>query len=74
MKAYKYNEEKTLTWLEGRVKTLAKLLKEKNIHVTSGAISATFVASNIKNDQIEEGICYLCILCLVNNFDNGKQE
>lgn len=55
MKAYKYNEEKTLTWLEGRVQSLAKVLREKNIHVTSGAISASFVASNIKNDQIEEG-------------------
>lgn len=62
MKAYKYNEEKSLTWLEGRVQSLAKVLREKNIHVTSGAISATFVASNIKNDQIEEGISILKVL------------
>ncbi|XP_026764355.2 ribonuclease H2 subunit B isoform X2 [Galleria mellonella] len=56
MKAYKYNEEKTLAWLEGRVKKLATVLREKNIHVTSGATSATFVASNIGNDNIDEEI------------------
>lgn len=55
MKAYKYNEEKTLTWLEGRVRSLAKVLRDKNIHVTSGAVSATFVTSNNKNDNIDEG-------------------
>ncbi|XP_075978827.1 ribonuclease H2 subunit B [Anticarsia gemmatalis] len=54
MKAYKYNEEKTLTWLEDRVRRTAKVLRQKNIHVTSGATSATFVTSNIKNDNIDE--------------------
>ncbi|KAI5642285.1 hypothetical protein NE865_05647 [Phthorimaea operculella] len=54
MKAYKYNEEKTLSWLEERVRKLAKVLREKNVHVTSGAVSATFVASNIGNDNIDE--------------------
>lgn len=55
MKAYKYNEEKTMTWLEYRVRRLSKLLRQKNIHVTSGATSATFVTSNISNDNIDEG-------------------
>ncbi|XP_059049243.1 ribonuclease H2 subunit B [Achroia grisella] len=54
MKAYKYNEDKTLKWLEGRVRKLAKVLREKNIHVTSGATSATFIASNITKDTIDE--------------------
>ncbi|KAM3966848.1 ribonuclease H2 subunit B [Aphomia sociella] len=54
MKACKYNQDKTLTWLEGRVQKLAKVLREKNVHVTSGAASATFVASNIGNDTIDE--------------------
>ena len=54
MKAYKYNEEKTMTWLEGRVRRLAKVLREKNIHVSSGAVSATFVSSSLKDMQ--EGI------------------
>ncbi|XP_049887154.1 ribonuclease H2 subunit B isoform X2 [Pectinophora gossypiella] len=54
LQAYKYNEEKTLKWLEERVCRLAKVLREKNIHVTSGAVSATFVASNLNNDNVDD--------------------
>lgn len=54
MNAYKYNEEKTLSWLEGKVRKLAVLLRQKNIHVTSGAASATFVASNLDNQSVNE--------------------
>ncbi|XP_053600842.1 ribonuclease H2 subunit B [Plodia interpunctella] len=54
MKAYKYNEEKTLTWLETRVRKLSKVLRDKNINVTSGAVSATFVTSNIDSDTVDE--------------------
>ncbi|CAB3220862.1 unnamed protein product [Arctia plantaginis] len=54
MKAYKYNEEKTLSWLDDRVRRLAIVLRQKNIHVTSGATSATFVSSNINNENIDE--------------------
>lgn len=52
IKAYKYNEEKTLNWLENKVRKLAVVLKEKNVHVTSGAVSATFVS----NQNVDEGI------------------
>lgn len=34
---------------------MAKLLRSKNIHVTSGAVSATFVTSNAGNDNVDEG-------------------
>ncbi|KPJ13747.1 Ribonuclease H2 subunit B [Papilio machaon] len=54
MKAYKYNEEKTLNWLEERIHKVAKVLNEKNIHVVSGAVSSTFVSSNLNNDSIDE--------------------
>ncbi|XP_045505904.1 ribonuclease H2 subunit B [Colias croceus] len=54
MKAYKYNEEKTLNWLKSRVLKLSTVLKEKNLHVTSGATSATFVASTLTNDSVDE--------------------
>ncbi|GBP41590.1 Ribonuclease H2 subunit B [Eumeta japonica] len=54
VKAYKYNEEKTLNWLESRVRKLAKVLRHKNIHVTTGSMSSTFVSSNINNDDIDE--------------------
>ncbi|KAI8430085.1 hypothetical protein MSG28_000506 [Choristoneura fumiferana] len=35
LRAYKYNETKTLSWLESKVHKVAKELKEKNIHVSS---------------------------------------
>lgn len=53
LKAYKYNETKTLDWLESRVRKLAKVLKDKNIHVTSGAASATFITSSINQDYLD---------------------
>ncbi|KAL4705262.1 hypothetical protein ACJJTC_010281 [Scirpophaga incertulas] len=54
LNAYQYNEDKTLTWLENRVRKLAKVLKLRNIHVTSGASSATFVSSNLSNTDVDE--------------------
>lgn len=56
MKAYKYNEEKTLSWLEQRVRRVATVLKDKNIHVRSGAVSATFIASQVDGEAINEGM------------------
>lgn len=55
MKAYKYNEEKTLKWLMERVNKVALVLRQKNIHVTAGAASATFIASNVSNESVDEG-------------------
>lgn len=47
LNAFKYNEEKTLSWLKKKTERVAEILKQKNIHVTSGgAISATFVKSS----------------------------
>ncbi|CAG9107456.1 unnamed protein product [Plutella xylostella] len=54
IKAYKYNEEKTLSWLEQRVRRVATVLKDKNIHVRSGAVSATFIASQVDGEAINE--------------------
>ncbi|CAH1643300.1 unnamed protein product [Spodoptera littoralis] len=54
LKAYKYNEEKTMSWLEDRVRKVSKVLRQKNIHVTPGATSATFVTSSISNDNVDE--------------------
>lgn len=39
---WKYNEEKTLAWLEGKVRQLSSLLQERKIS-TSSAQSFTFV-------------------------------
>ncbi|XP_032515786.2 ribonuclease H2 subunit B [Danaus plexippus] len=54
LKAYKYNEEKTLMWLEQKIRKLSQILRDRNIHVTSGAISATFVASTVNSDKVDD--------------------
>ncbi|EFA04271.1 ribonuclease H2 subunit B [Tribolium castaneum] len=46
LNAFKYNEEKTLSWLKKKTERVAEILKQKNIHVGSGAVSATFVKSS----------------------------
>lgn len=53
LNAFKYNEEKTLTWLQKKTERVAEILKQKNIHVTAGAASATFVKSS-KVEQSDE--------------------
>ncbi|XP_013193203.2 ribonuclease H2 subunit B [Amyelois transitella] len=68
MKAYKYNEEKTLNWLETRVRKLSNVLREKNIHVTSGAVSATFVASNLSNNKVDEEFYLRYALGIVSEY------
>jgi len=45
LNAYKYNEEKTLSWLQRKTERVAEVLKQKGIHVSGGAVSATFVKS-----------------------------
>uniref|UniRef100_A0A1B6DRY5 Ribonuclease H2 subunit B n=1 Tax=Clastoptera arizonana TaxID=38151 RepID=A0A1B6DRY5_9HEMI len=55
--AYKYNEEKTLTWLQKKTECVAEMLKQKGIHVSGGnAVSASFVKSN--NDSTENYLKY----------------
>ncbi|XP_076762860.1 ribonuclease H2 subunit B [Xylocopa sonorina] len=44
--AYKFNEEKTLLWLRKKVERVVEVLKQKGIHVSQGAISATYVKSS----------------------------
>lgn len=46
LNAFKYNEEKTLMWLQKKTGRVADILKQKNIHVSGGAVSATFVKSS----------------------------
>ncbi|KZC10067.1 PREDICTED: ribonuclease H2 subunit B [Dufourea novaeangliae] len=54
LQAYKFNEEKTLTWLQKKVERVVAVLKQKGIHVSQGAISATYVTS-IKHDSASDG-------------------
>lgn len=45
LNAFKYNEEKTLSWLKKKTERVADILKQKNINVGGGAVSATFIKS-----------------------------
>ncbi|XP_074032743.1 ribonuclease H2 subunit B [Leptinotarsa decemlineata] len=45
--AYKYNEEKTLSWLKKKTSRVAEVIKQKNINVLKGAAtSETFIESS----------------------------
>lgn len=47
LNAYKYNEEKTLNWLQRKTERVAEVLKQKGIHVSSGnAVSANFIKTS----------------------------
>lgn len=50
LQAFKYNEEKALSWLQKKVERVTEILKQKEIHVSRGAVSATFVKGG-KNDS-----------------------
>ncbi|XP_067014299.1 ribonuclease H2 subunit B isoform X2 [Anabrus simplex] len=43
LNAYKYNEDKALSWLQRKTERVAEVLKQKGVHVSGGAVSATFV-------------------------------
>ncbi|XP_046393059.1 ribonuclease H2 subunit B [Ischnura elegans] len=43
LNAYKYNEEKTLAWLQRKTERVAEILRQKGVHVGSGAVSSTFL-------------------------------
>ncbi|XP_076244400.1 ribonuclease H2 subunit B [Calliopsis andreniformis] len=45
LQAYKFNEEKTLVWLQKKVERVAHVLKQKGVHVSQGAVCATYVKS-----------------------------
>ncbi|XP_011504522.1 PREDICTED: ribonuclease H2 subunit B [Ceratosolen solmsi marchali] len=46
LQAFKYNEDKTLSWLRKKVERVAEIVRQKGIHVSQGAISANFVKSS----------------------------
>jgi len=49
LNAYRYNEEKTLSWLQRRAERVAETLKQRGVHVSGGSISANFVRSAAEN-------------------------
>ncbi|XP_014213353.1 ribonuclease H2 subunit B [Copidosoma floridanum] len=46
LQAFKYNEEKTMSWLKKKVEKVADIVRQKGIHVSHGAVSANFVKSS----------------------------
>ncbi|OXU18409.1 hypothetical protein TSAR_003090 [Trichomalopsis sarcophagae] len=46
LQAFKYNEDKTLSWLRKKVERVAEIVRQKGIHVSQGAVSANYVKSS----------------------------
>lgn len=55
LQAFKFNEEKSLNWLRKKVEKVANVLKEKGVHVSQGAVSATYVKSTKYETGTETG-------------------
>jgi ribonuclease H2 subunit B len=55
LQAFKYNEDKSLKWLQKKVEKVANVLKQKGIHVSQNAISATYVTSTKSELGTEAG-------------------
>lgn len=58
LRAFKFNEDKTLSWLRTKVERVAEVLKQKNIHVSTGAVSANFVKSTKDDVDSNLGIVF----------------
>lgn len=46
LQAFKFNEEKSMSWLQKKVERVAEILRQKGVHVSQGAVSATYVKSS----------------------------
>ncbi|XP_046614728.1 ribonuclease H2 subunit B isoform X2 [Neodiprion virginianus] len=46
LQAFKFNEDKAMVWLQKKVGRVAEILRQKGVHVSQGAVSATYVKSN----------------------------
>lgn len=55
LQAFKFNEEKSLKWLQKKVERVADVLKQKGMHVSQGAVSATYVKSTKLETGTEAG-------------------
>ena len=55
LQAFKYNEEKTLSWLHKKVEKVAEIIRQKGIHVSHGAISANYVKTSKYESGTETG-------------------
>ncbi|XP_023932616.1 ribonuclease H2 subunit B isoform X2 [Lingula anatina] len=60
-KAYKYSQDKTLSWLQAKVEQLADELEKRKVHVAGGAVVATYVKS--KKDDNTKRDDYLRFAC-----------
>lgn len=51
LNAFKYNEEKTLTWLKKKCLVVVEALKKSNVNTGQNVTSQTFVNVNAINDE-----------------------
>lgn len=62
LRAYKFNKEKTLNWLDEKTKKLVEIVKAKNINVSQATVSANYINSKYQSKS-ETGRCkehYFC--------------
>lgn len=71
LQAFKFNEEKSLNWLRKKVEKVAHVLKEKGVHVSQGAMSATYVKSTKYETGTEAGKRIQSQLFSLCNIDTG---
>lgn len=55
LQAFKFNEDKSLKWLERKIEKVVNVLKRKGIHVSQNAVSATYVTSTKCDVATEAG-------------------
>lgn len=55
LQAFKFNEEKTLSWLRKKVERVAEILRQKGVHVSQGAMSANYIKSSKYESGTETG-------------------
>uniref|UniRef100_A0A1B0AF40 Ribonuclease H2 subunit B n=1 Tax=Glossina pallidipes TaxID=7398 RepID=A0A1B0AF40_GLOPL len=60
---YKYNHEKTLTWLSIKVKNVTEALKKQGIYCGSSAVSQNYARSEKATDEIFNEMDYVRIAC-----------
>lgn len=67
LKAFKYNEDKTLKWLKKKFQQIHKSLKMQNI-INSGAASMNFVQSHLDTETVDDDAIQMAALGIISEY------
>jgi ribonuclease H2 subunit B len=59
-KVYRYDQNKTLTWLAKKIQLLAQTLKEESVYVGSGYCNTAYMNQTTTQSTEEEYLHYAC--------------